>query len=260
MKGRIVHEQRTPKPARWTSDLDLIYGRIETAGHYDILGVPDSASATEIKRAYHKLARLYHPDRIGGNAGPEIVQKAERIFARITEAYQVLVDDFSREAYDRAGPEGKKQFGARAARKPVSKEEAASMERWAETYYKKGLEAFKAHTYADAVRHLVQAVNSSPRNAQYALALAWAYARNAATAQKAEQAFVRAITLDKFNPDPYVQMGKYYKEIDEVEKATALLRRALAMDDQHEEALKELSTLTATPWKKKSLWGKIIGR
>jgi molecular chaperone DnaJ len=64
---------------------------------YDTLGVSKSASADEIKKAYRKLARQYHPDRNPGDAA------AEEKFKEIQTAYDVLSDDEKRKAYDRFG-------------------------------------------------------------------------------------------------------------------------------------------------------------
>lgn len=69
--------------------------------YYEVLGVPRTASAEEIKKAYRKLARKYHPDLQTG-AGKE---EAERKFKEINEAYEVLGDSKKREKYDRLGPQ-----------------------------------------------------------------------------------------------------------------------------------------------------------
>ena len=61
--------------------------------YYDILGVTRSATASEIKRAYRKLAVRYHPDK---NPDPA----AEQLFKLINEAYEVLGDPPKRSRYD----------------------------------------------------------------------------------------------------------------------------------------------------------------
>lgn len=65
--------------------------------YYEILGVDRNATDAEIKKAYRKLARQYHPDINPGN------KAAEARFKEINEAYEVLSDNEKRAKYDRFG-------------------------------------------------------------------------------------------------------------------------------------------------------------
>jgi molecular chaperone DnaJ len=76
------------------------------ADHYETLGVGRDADGDEIKRAYRKLARQYHPDVAGDD--PE----AEARFKEVAVAYEVLSDPERRRRYDLYGPEGPAGAGA----------------------------------------------------------------------------------------------------------------------------------------------------
>lgn len=67
--------------------------------YYDILGVKNTATDSEIKSAYRKLSKKYHPDVQQGKSDDEIKQAADK-FKEITQAYDTLSDKQKREEYD----------------------------------------------------------------------------------------------------------------------------------------------------------------
>src|ERR1700736_1323655 len=73
--------------------------------YYKVLGISKSASGDDIKKAFRKLARKYHPDVNPGD------KKAEEKFKEINEAYEVLSDPDKRRKYDMLGPNWQEQFG-----------------------------------------------------------------------------------------------------------------------------------------------------
>lgn len=65
-----------------------------SASHYKTLGIPRDASAEDVRAAYRRMARRYHPDRYEGRGD------SSETMARINNAYQVLSDPQGRAAYD----------------------------------------------------------------------------------------------------------------------------------------------------------------
>src|SRR2546430_15358826 len=78
---------------------------MEYKDYYKVLNVSRGASADEIKKAFRKLARKYHPDVNPGD------KKAELRFKEINEAYEVLSDPDKRRKYDTLGPNWQEKFG-----------------------------------------------------------------------------------------------------------------------------------------------------
>ncbi|MDI6735631.1 MAG: molecular chaperone DnaJ [bacterium] len=76
--------------------------------YYEILGITKGTSQEEIKNAYRRLAKKYHPD-----VNPQNKKEAEEKFKELSEAYEVLSDSNKRAQYDQFGHEGiKNAFGS----------------------------------------------------------------------------------------------------------------------------------------------------
>ncbi len=69
--------------------------------YYEVLGVSKTATDEELKKAYRKLAKKYHPD-----ANPDNKEEAEKKFKEVNEAYEVLSDKQKRNMYDQFGHSG----------------------------------------------------------------------------------------------------------------------------------------------------------
>ena len=93
-----------------------------TQDFYNILGVSKTTDQKELKKAYRRLARKYHPDLHPGKKKAGMEKK----FKELNEAYEVLGDEESRKKYDRYGPNWKEAEAYERARQQAGRTQAGS--------------------------------------------------------------------------------------------------------------------------------------
>ena len=88
-------------------DVEQRAAALDTLDYFEVLRLPRGAGPSEIKAAYYRESRAYHPDRFAALPSPELRDLIARVYRRVNEAYTVLRDDAKRERYlsDVSGPE-----------------------------------------------------------------------------------------------------------------------------------------------------------
>jgi DnaJ-class molecular chaperone len=82
-----------------SAEIRALAGILDELDYYRVLEVPSEAPVSEIRAAYHRASRRFHPDG-HRNLGPELKPSLTRIAKRVTEAYSVLRDPRRRKVYD----------------------------------------------------------------------------------------------------------------------------------------------------------------
>ncbi len=123
-----------------------------TENYYLILGVSQNASVQEIKVAFRRLARQYHPD-----LNPDDPISAEK-FKQISQAYDVLSDNSKRRSYDRRPtqappPKARKSYENRAKQSPTT----------ALDFYNRGLRRTQTKEYRQAIDDYTKAIQINPK-------------------------------------------------------------------------------------------------
>ncbi|MBS3818204.1 DnaJ domain-containing protein [bacterium] len=201
--------------------------KLSDMDHYQILGIPRNSDAEEIKKAYFRLARRFHPDLFARRISRDEKEKVESVFGRISKAYHELVDKEKREEYDR-------QIGVQST---TGKKDVTEM---AEVRFRKGKTLYDQGRFEEAMVILEDAVRLISNKGKYYLLLAMTESKIPSSHKKAEEDFKKAIKLDPWNPEAFVGLGMLYKSEGLPVKAEKNFRRALAIDRNHKVALREL--------------------
>jgi len=93
--------------AQFLIEVETLAQVLDQLDYYGVLKLPQGAGAADVKAAYYRESRNYHPDRFAAVENAELRELIGRIYRRINEAYTVLRDDRKRERYlaDVTGPE-----------------------------------------------------------------------------------------------------------------------------------------------------------
>ncbi len=233
-----------------TSELNAFFSRIDNAGnHYDVLEVGRLADVEEIKRAYHLLARRFHPDRFHQREAA-LRQRIEAAFARIAQAYETLSNGSQRAAYD---GKLKSQPPAAAAAKPepitldqetqVKPAPTVSKSASAESSFQRGLAAMQQNQRDLGLRLLAEASMLEPRAARYRAQYGYALIKEPGTRRIAETELQAAISLEPNNASYRVMLAELYKQLGLRRRAEGEVERALVADPKNEAARTLLSNL-----------------
>ena len=140
--------------------------RLDQLDYYDLLQVETSATADEVRRAFHAFAAKFHPDRFAG-APPEKQERAAHIYRRGAEAYRVLLDPEQRRAYDAQRARGKLRLDPeeKTDRGGAPTGSLAIRSPRARPFAQKAVEAVKKGDWATARLNLKLALQHEPGNA-----------------------------------------------------------------------------------------------
>lgn len=151
-------EGAKPDVAAFQAEIAALSGRLPTMDFYELIGVERSAPATAIQAAYFQLAKRWHPDRLDPGLG-EGRDLAAKVFARMSEAHQVLSNDEQRREYDRL---------AESAGQGAAEQEVIQRVLRAATAFQKAEVFIRRGNLEEAEAQIQDAVANDPDQAEYA--------------------------------------------------------------------------------------------
>jgi hypothetical protein len=220
-----------------------LFQSLPLKNHFEVLGVEPGCTDAEVKRAYTKLAKRYHPDVHRDPRLEDLHDVLEGIFIRVGEAWEVLGAARSRASYEARFAGGHGQGSPSPANPPGSARPQPELYvAPEETLYKAQVLLAQAR-YWDAIQVLEATVpQMEPRRHQHRgrILLARAYAKNPNWVRRAEETLQRIVREDPVNVDAHYELGLLYKAGGLAARAQAMFRRVVELRPDHREAAAEL--------------------
>src|SRR3954463_7221601 len=145
---------------------------LDELDYFQILKVSQGSSPSELKTAYYRESRAYHPDRFLRLPNVELRDAIGKIYKRINEAYVCLRDDSKRGKYlaDVSGPDRQKKLRfVEASEQELKKEKEQEVGATANgrKFYMAGLSDMAAQRFASAERNFKMALTYEPSNPNF---------------------------------------------------------------------------------------------
>ncbi|WP_244219410.1 J domain-containing protein, partial [Corallococcus interemptor] len=163
------------------TDLESRCARLDQMDYFEVLGLERTAAPGDIKKAFYKESRVYHPDRFFHLESKVLKDQVNELYKRVTEAYYVLRDDTKRKKYltDIASPDRAQKLrftdASEAETKAAAKkeqEEQIGTHPKGRQFYAQAQKDLEAGNPSAAERNLKMALTYEPSNARYKEALA----------------------------------------------------------------------------------------
>jgi curved DNA-binding protein CbpA len=218
--------------------------RVENAGTlYDVLGVDSDADIDELKRAYFRLARSFHPDRYHSEGGETLV-RIQKAFTELAQAHETLKNEASREMYDyRMRKEIAEREKHRAA--GTLGERDTKLEQ-AEEHFERGFSLLMNGDLETALPFLARAVHYAPNNARYHAYYGKALSADEKQRHKAESEMQAAIRIDPDSPTFRLLLAEFFVQQNLLKRAEGELNRLLAIFPGNREAQEMFENLKSS--------------
>jgi tetratricopeptide (TPR) repeat protein len=245
-------------------EIQEAYEGLQARTHYEVLGIPRDATEAQVKEAYFRLAKRFHPDVHHDEALHDLRDKLEAVFIRLGEAYEVLRNPRIRMSYERQlGPRpGQAGGGAPAA----GKDDPEALARQAEEAVRRAARSVAEERNWEAIQLLETSVGrvDGPLKQEARVLLARAYSKNPNWVKQGEELLQTVIREDPQNVDAHFHLAAIYRAGSLKSRAQAMLRRVLELEPEHEDARLQLEALGVEqpplPSAEPSLFKKLLRR
>jgi CheY-like chemotaxis protein/DnaJ-domain-containing protein 1 len=248
-------EERGPQPTdREFAELSELAAQVRARNHFEVLGVDKDTAPAGIRQAYERLSARTHPDRFRGS-GRAVRDLAGEVYAMVSEAYATLSDPRRLQEY---------LLQQQRVRREKDQRETGEKALAAATEFRHGDEALRGRDYESALLHFGRALQLYPEegdhHAHYGWALYLCHPGDPSIVSEALEHVRRGLKLASHREKPYLFMGRLYKAVGRADVAEKMFTRAVQIEPDCVEALRELRLIHMRREKSKGLFGRLLRR
>jgi tetratricopeptide (TPR) repeat protein len=260
-RAHVAEERIAAKPGRDSrqddprlAELMALADQLRAEDPRAVLGVSPGAGNAEVTAAYEELAARSHPDRFK-DGSQSLRALAEDVSGRVRKAYEVLNDPRERKL-----EELEKKKLAHEEKERERSERAFQ----AEVRCRQGQEAMSSRSYETALAHFGKALELFPdegdHHAYYGYALHLCHPGDPGMIAEAMEHVKRGLKLASHREKPYLYLGRLYKAVGQVEQAEKMFMRAVQIEPDCLEAIRELRLIQMRRDKSRGLIGRLLKR
>jgi tetratricopeptide (TPR) repeat protein len=221
--------------------------------HFELMGIERSATEAQVKEAYFRLAKRFHPDVHHGESLSDLRDHLEALFIKLGEAYETLKNPKSREAYEARLPRdqtGRALPGPPAPEPPPPPPDPEVLARQAEDDIRKAEKLIEKEKYWDAIQLLDTAVALAKNPKLVArghIAMAKAKLKNPKWVKEAENTLKELLRIDPKHVEAHFMLGSIYKAGGLKARSESMFRKVLELQPDHEGAVAEMANVPSEP-------------
>jgi tetratricopeptide (TPR) repeat protein len=250
-----------PEQESRRKEIGEAFAALKGKTHFQILELDGSATDSQIKEAYFRLARRFHPDVLRGPAYADLGDQIKAIFIRLGQAYEVLRNHDRRAQYQStlskraptpsAPAPAPTETGGAPVAVPVPPS-AANLEidaQLAANAIRQAEKLLEQERYWDAIQ-LVEGhfEHAAPKvRARARVVLAKCYLKNPNWAKRAEEQLLALVAEEPKHVEGHYLLGTIYREKGMRSRALARMKKVLELEPDHEEARARAAELEPPP-------------
>ena len=249
--------ERKARPRNETAiraELAELAQNLRNKNYFEMLGVAQSCTAPALNQAYADLARRAHPDRFQTKS-LAIRELASEVYERVNEAFETLRDRTRRQRYIL-----ELQIGQGQNRDDESGQRALA----AETAFQSGIGMIQRRAHEEALMQFGKSLELNPEDGEYHAYYGWClYLCNPDSSIMVEEAIEhvkRGARLAGDREKPFLFLGRLYKVMGKVAPAERMFSRAVQIQPNCMEAMRELRLINLRREKSRGLFKRILRR